>query len=104
MIAFRSDPPNSVGSVQIRARFDEAEHNDELTSAIEKKTRDVALALSGIPRVQHVGDHFLGFPVVPEATLTVIAAESFALFGSDTVPETVAVFVIVVLPLTSTVT
>src|SRR5678815_3445057 len=49
-------------------------------------------------------DHFLGFAVVPAATLTVIAAESFALFGSETLPVTDALFVTVVLPLTSTVT
>lgn len=43
-------------------------------------------------------------PLLPDATLTRMAAELLAWFGSLTSPVTDAVFVIVVLPLTSTVT
>ena len=43
-------------------------------------------------------------PELPATTLTVIAAELFAALGSETSAETVAVFVMVVLPFTSTFT
>ena len=65
----------------------------------------MSLALRAVRALQAAAIYLLGpLPPLPAATLTVIDAESFAVFGSTTVPVTMAVLVTVVFPFTSTVT